>query len=405
MIIAFSGSSGSGKSTLINQVKKNKYFKDKKVIVKKEDDFVAIKIAKSIFGEKLFLDYKEDKFFPKKNNSKSEIFSGLVHIFYPLVIYLEFILDHILYEGIFKSRILIKDKYIYSYLITFKDILKIDSAFVRSLYSRFPKPHLIFYMDISLQTSLKRNKNKVKGKITSQRSFHSRIIKSYKKLANSVGMIKINTDNNLKTSLKNTVECIVNKDKLLKVSAISISGLDGSGKSTFASLFCKHVNDLGIKCKQVHFFHDNLVYKLFKRIGKEKSKVLTKAATFKDRKPLFWAFVTFTDSYIQYLYSMLTRKGGIVVFDRFFYDYLVSFGCMGIRSAPLYAKFIPTIDRKFLFLINPTLAHRRKPENTLKYFKQAGSDYLDVAREQDLIKIEVGNKSKAAILEEVIDNI
>ena len=50
MIIAFTGTSGSGKTTLIQHLKRWDFLKNRKIIIKKEDDFLTFKIIK-LFAE------------------------------------------------------------------------------------------------------------------------------------------------------------------------------------------------------------------------------------------------------------------------------------------------------------------------------------------------------------------
>ena len=198
MIIALIGPSGSGKTTIINNLKNWNYFKNKKVIIRKEDDFKIIRLAKFILGDKIFTEYKEQKFFIKDSKSiKSTLFSWVVYWFYPLAIYCEFLWTYFLYSTIWNNRVLLCDRYIYDYLVTLEEMLDIHNPVARFLIYRFPKPYSIFYLSINKDTSLTRNKDNIEGKITSSIILHESVIKKYNDLVRRLKILTIKNDNNI----------------------------------------------------------------------------------------------------------------------------------------------------------------------------------------------------------------
>ena len=101
MIIACIGPSGSGKTTITRNIRKWDYLNGRKVNIKEEDNFITLKFLKLIFGDKLFAQYKNQKYFNQKAFSYlSTIFSWAVYWFYPLIIYLEFITTHFIYTAV-----------------------------------------------------------------------------------------------------------------------------------------------------------------------------------------------------------------------------------------------------------------------------------------------------------------
>lgn len=416
MIISFSGTSGSGKSTIIAEIKKNGVFSGKKVIVKEEDSFVSIKLLKTILGDNIFSRYKEEKFFLKNfRGIRYRLFSILSYIFYPLVVYSEFLIEYIRFQILSKDTVLIGDRYIYDYAVTFKNILGIDNKFVQWLYGNPPKPYLSFLCDIDINTALKRNKNDIHGKITAKRSFHENVIKHYRDLAKQHALLVIDSSNNLDSSVKQVKNYLINKKKLLKITKIAICGLDGSGKTTIANMLTEYANSLNIKSKVVHFYHENLLFKLLRFIGyfridepqslEYKRRREHSARERIKKTPFILAFLRFFDSYIQYLFSQIINREKLVIFDRYFYDYLVSFEYLNIWGRSFFTKLIPSVEYKFLLESVPKTSYSRKPESVKEFFEECHSLYLSMAKKYNLKIIKTDNKKPDLILKDLIENI
>lgn len=418
MIISFSGTSGSGKSTIIVQILKSGIFEGKKVIVREEDSFISIKILKHILGENIFSKYKEEKYFKKSyNDIFYRFFVALCYIFYPIAVYIEFLIDYIWYQIIFKKTLLIVDKFIYDHAVNFKNILGIDNKFVRWLINLFPRPYLAFLIDINLSTALLRNKNNIPGKITSNsnRLFHKNVLNHYRKIAKRHNLLIIDNNGDLKDTVKNISSYVINKEKLLNARKIAICGLDGVGKTTIANMLAEYATSLNIKCKIIHFIHNNLLYKLLLLLGYYKidgpKKFLYKrsrehSARERLQKTSFIkAFLRFFDSYVQYLFYINLNRNKLIIFDRYFYDYLVSFEYLNIKWRSFFSKLVPEIKNKFLFQVSPMVSYRRKPERVKAFFVECHQIYLRVAKEQNIKIINTENKNPNYALQQLLGNI
>ncbi len=384
MIIAFFGPSGSGKSTLLKEVKNFSEFSGKNVAIKKEDDFISIRLLRSLLGKKMFSDYKRIKFFEKNPTAQLTFFSFLVQLFYPLFVYIEFLCEYLYYEILFRREILMRDRYIYDYFVTFKDMLKIKNWLVELLYCGFPKPTLIFYLSIDENTSIKRNKNNVPNKITSKQSFHEQVLKTYSQIAKANDILTIDTSDSLETSVRKIKFHVEAWTKLSKIKSIAIIGLDGSGKSTLARGICDYANQLGVSCKVTHFYHDNLIFKFLKILGFFRSPTIGIPTNIKREKTSLWAFLTWIDSYIQYLFVKLIFGENLIIFDRFFYDYLVSFKYLNIKGLDILKKTVPFTSYNILLSCDPMIAFKRKPENTLDFFVSGSNNYKKIANEYNM---------------------
>lgn len=403
MIIAFFGPSSSGKSTLIKKIRKSAYFKGKKIVVKKEDDFFIINALKKLLGERWFSKYKDVKFYRKKGDAKTKGFSLFVQLFYPLIVYLDFLFDHVYYEFIFKSKVLIKDQYIYAYIITFKKVLKIDIPFYEFLYKRFPRPYLSFFIRIKKDTSVARNKNPTRYHIASTGKFHEMVLSSYNKIAKYTKALIVDSDSGLEGSVKEIEEHILAKDNLIKVKTISLSGLDGSGKTTTATLLGDYSEQLNISYKIVSFYYQNLVFKLFKSLGIWDTK--SKGGFQKRGKGYLWTIPTLLDSYIQHFFSTTFFRRRLIIFDRFFYDYLVSFEYFGVKNTAFLKQIMPKIDRRFLLWCKPQVCFKRSKESSLSYLTECAEIYKRVAKQYNMVKITTDSKSSQRVLKELVSKL
>lgn len=417
MIFSFSGASGSGKSTIITQIQSYPLFKDKKVVVRKEDSFFTIQLLKYLLGDSIFSQYKDDKYFRKSYSGVSyKFFSILTYLIYPLVVYIEFLIEFIKYEILFKNDILIIDKFIYDHAVNFRNVLGINNEFIEWLYNHFPKPYLSFLIDINLaNASIKRNKNNIPGKVTANVQLHKNILTHYAEIAKRNNVIVIDNNGYLKDAVEKIYTHVINKKKLLNAKRIAICGLDGSGKTTTVNMLAKYVETLGIDYKIVHFVHNNLLYKVLLALGyydmKQPKSVLYKrsrahSARERINKTSFvMVFLRFFDSYAQYLYYVLTNRNKLIIFDRFFYDYLVSFGYLDIRGRSFFNQFVPFIKNKFLFSVSPEVSYKRKPERVKAFFIECHQLYLKVAKEYNINIINVDNKNPDQVLQELMGKI
>ncbi|EKE11928.1 MAG: hypothetical protein ACD_14C00070G0004 [uncultured bacterium] len=176
---------------------------------------------------------------------------------------------------------------------------------------------------------------------------------------------------------------------------ISISGLDGSGKSTQAKMLQDFLEKHNKKAYYFHavqfsvpqatktFFKKHcLVCKLFKKCRIEPQSSSEKVST--DEKPGvtkagFLAInlrkIAFIIDVLRFYFlkKKLTRKGyGFLVTDRYFYDTIVNIAYLQKRNTPpRIEKYIPLADAAFYLKIQPEsiMTRPRVPEQGLEYLK------------------------------------
>lgn len=417
MIITFSGPSGAGKSTLIAELLKTDIFKNKKVVVKEEDDFFVINIAKRVLGENIFTKYKDEWYFQKKHEGISyKVFKGVSKICYPLVVYLEFLLFYIYYEILFRDKLLITDRFVYDSEVSFRTLMNINGLVFTYLYDCFPRTYHSFLIMIDLDNAaVKRNKNNRPGANTSTKGFHENVLKLYEKIGAKHKLLVIDNNRNLKKSIEEIKSHIINKEKLLQIHEISLCGMDGAGKTTIATKICEYAEQLNIHCGVAHFVHNNVIYKLLLRFGlyensediKETYKRKREHSLRERQKQTSFtrAFLRFADSYIQYIYYKIIFWNKLVIYDRYFYDYVVSFEYLTIPHRTLFNKLIPNVKNRFLILPNPLTSYKRKPERVKEFFIDNYKLYKKMARDLNMEIINTENKNPESAFQEVIKKL
>lgn len=408
MLIAFCGATGAGKTTLIRNVRTLPYFRGREVSVAEEDNFFSINLLKAIFGENLLSQYKREKFFRQDATSfVSKCFSLFVYIVYPIFVYIELFIAYIYYSILFKEKVLLSDRYAYDYLVNFTCLLQIGNRITRYFFINFPRPDLLFFLDIDVATSLARNKNTSEGFITMTRSFHEEVIQMYRKIAKKKDMVRIDSTGSVKSATEEVKQHLLRRKKLLRARQIAICGLDGAGKTTAAHLLCESSEGIGVSCKVVHFYHNNILDKILKKV-----KLLAPfspkgvfGSVYVRKRPFLWALLHFSDSYVQYLFSVFFNRKRLIIFDRFFYDYLVSFRYFNISNISLFEKWIPPIGHKFVLMTDPHTSYGRKPEKTRRFFQYAHEAYGAQAQRHNLTVINTYKKTPELIVQEMIDSI
>lgn len=406
MIITCIGPSASGKTTIIKNLKDWDYFKGRKIVIRKEDDFKLIQFLKFILGDRLFTQYKEQKFFNDNPSTfKAIIFSTIVYWFYPWVIYLEFLCIYVLYSTLWRDRVLLSDRYIYDYIVTFEEMLHIKNPIAKFLILNFPKPYLSFYLKISKEKSILRNKDDIQGKITAFDSLHERVIKKYNNIATKLELIAVDSNDSVVNTVDQIKYYIYAKEKLSSIKSLSISGIDGAGKSTISEDLNELCKKLGVNSTILRLYHLPILYKVLTRTGFKFQGVRKNTST-QIKRSFWWGILNFFDSYLQYFSARITNLNSLIIFDRYFYDYLASFEYREVPYVKMFANIIPKLDKSFIFIVTAEKAYQRNDENLTKdYFFQINILYNKIAKEQKIKAIDVNNKNPKEILNELIKSI
>jgi len=161
---------------------------------------------------------------------------------------------------------------------------------------------------------------------------------------------------------------------------ITLSGVDGSGKSTQLLQLQKLLETEGAKVTYIHavaFSLPQTVREFFTRPGKEKT---LRKANVKSNflGVLLRKAILLIDLLRFHFFVKRLKKEGVqyLLSDRYFYDTLVNIAYLdGTRLSTTFARlasrFIPKPDRAFYLQVTPEkiMARPRKPEQGLQYLK------------------------------------
>ena len=200
---------------------------------------------------------------------------------------------------------------------------------------------------------------------------------------------------------------------------ITLSGVDGSGKTTIGKLLFNRLERQGYKVKyRVEFDYFLLGYlkKVINLIsGKRNTANVIKTKILIEKSyPILigkiWVYLTFFDLLIEYFLYKLFFKKKIIIFDRCVYDFLVGWEWIGYSDKYtrwLYLRF-PKFDHSYLLDVNPKIAFERKKDkqqNDLFFFISLRKMYLKLNRKVNLFTILKTSLNKEIVIERIVKDI
>jgi len=190
---------------------------------------------------------------------------------------------------------------------------------------------------------------------------------------------------------------------------ISISGIDGAGKTTLAKEVVKSLREKGIKCKYVYGRLKPLLSKPFILIGKKtllgkksSSDYETYILIKEDKIPKhpflskIYQGILLIDYILQAFFKIKipVLLGRSIICDRYIYDTVINDISMDVYfSSENITKiinklliFLPRPDAAFLIDISEEIAYQRKNDiPSMEYLKRRKKEYLNTAKKYNMI--------------------
>ncbi len=407
MIIGLTGNDGSGKTTIANKLERYYLSKGKSVIKPHEFEyFFIMRVVKKMISSSNLT--KQQKVLQDSN--KSTVTKTLI----PYIVYIDLFFEYWFRKFFQKNKIIIKDRTPYDFLATWTE-QNVSNKFIHFIYNKLPQVDIHFYIDtntdIAYQRRVRQNEKQEKDKIFYKNKHHiySKII------ANINNKIVVNNNNALNQAVDLMIQQLEMKDKIKNIKTIAISGLDGAGKTTTINNLEKELQSLNIKYKTIHFYYNYSFLKLKRLFIKDKpvsekeshkKSIENENKAVQKGKPQWWKWFVFGDAYLQYLFVKIFYRNQLVIFDRFFPDYLVSFDFLGVRyDKQKMFKFFPRVDRYFLQIADYNILYNRKPEHTMDFFKKCHSEYITLARKYDMIVLDSGKYNEKEVVKKLLQKI
>lgn len=407
MIIGLTGNDGSGKTTIANNIAKYFYVQSKAVIQPGEFDYFSVmKLFKKVIPnttinkhQKVLQD-KQRPTFAKK--------------ILPYVIYIDLLSEYIYRSFFQRGKIIIKDRTQYDFLATWRE-QRVDSKILTYLYTKLPIPDLHFSIDTEPEIAYKRRVAQ-NSKQEKEESFYVEKYCIYQHILKYVdNKIIINNNSALKHAISSIIKSITLRNRISEMHTIAISGLDGAGKTTTINNLTKKLDELNIKYKVVHFYYNYSFLKIKRWFKKDKviseqeshkKSLETEKKAKKKGKLKWWKWFVLIDAYSQYFLVKIFYRNRLIIFDRFFPDYLVSFDFLGVQyNEDKMQKFFPKVDKYFLQIADYKILHNRKPEHTMSFFKKCHADYIKIAKKYDMILLNSGKYNENEIIDQLLKHV
>jgi len=386
MFIWFIWNDGSGKTTL---AKKITNVKKKSIYIEEFEYFFIWKILKRFFKKSTHSIQNQIKI------KQKTIFTKIT----PYIVFIDLFLEYCFYKIFFSKKIIIRDRTPFDFLMSWKE-LKVSNKFLDIIYIWLSNKYQNFFIDTDPVVCFERRKlQNWKQKLP---NFYEEKYTLYKDNIDYVNYNNICNNWNFDKTIKTITNHINILEKIKKYNTIAISGIDGSGKTTTIQNLSKILKSYNIKHTTIHFYYNYSILKIIKKIKQVfwfyKTKTLeelysnsikNEKKSKKNWKNFLWKYFVIFDATLQYFFIKVFSINKLIIFDRFFYDYKISWKFLWISfNEKLFDKLLPSPNIWFLLFAPPDILYDRKPEHTKDFFEECYREYQKVIKQNNLIAID-----------------
>lgn len=407
MIIAFIGNDGSGKSTLMNSFSKKIRDRNESVICLPEFNYPLINLLRRIGGEQT---NKTQERIQTSDSSPSFILMTL-----PYVMLVESTLQIMYYKLFHRKTVVLKDRCSYDYIATWREV-GTATRLVEFLYRHSVKPDFTLYISTSPSLAKSRRAAQTDQKDSGKTlDFYIEKKKIYDRLYDEHAITLVENNGNMTESLERVDFLVSLKISFKKIRTIAISGLDGAGKSTTMEHLSNFLDTIHTPHRVVHFYYNYTLLKIVRSLFGHKAQnesvknelsIKNEKQSLEKGKGRWWHYLVITDALIQYWFYRLFNPHKVILFDRFFPDYFVSFDFLNIKyNRESLSRLLPKPDIYFLQIADYKILHSRKPEHTLDFFKICYEKYEHFSVEYELYTLDSSTDGPTVLVNKLLEII
>lgn len=405
MIVSISGVDGSGKTTLVESIRASLLEEGEKVFVFHE--------FKYLLPGFLIRSAGKGTLFKVNASPPSSRRSGFITRMIPYAVWVDLLFQHFYFRLFKRNVIVLRDRQAFDHLMTWKE-LGFSNWFVEALYRLLPRPDVAFFLDVDASEAYERRSRQA-GKMAKPRDFYVMKVELYRRYWDNRRMIRIDGDTKSDEALDTSLRFVHLRKKFLRFRTIALSGIDGSGKSTTIHELSSLLRKMNIPVRILHFYFSYIPIKLVKLLvrgsGEDEKKRMKESVENEQKvaargKSRLWIWYVIGDALVQYWFVRIFFFRRLLVLDRYFDDFLVSFDFIGVPyDRDRLVSFFPRADRHFLQLADPEILYRRKPEHSLGFFKTCRNSYLDLARQNGWKVLDSSRKNETEVMDELLESL
>ncbi len=182
---------------------------------------------------------------------------------------------------------------------------------------------------------------------------------------------------------------------------ISLSGIDGAGKSTQINLISKYLRNKGLSVYVTESMFGYYLFKPFIKSLRRFTKSSTEGPVRRNNNPLYklWFVLAFVDIWISYSIKVkhLLSKYDVLIADRYYTDLwanLLYYGYCPKWAFELFLLFLPTADLSIWLSVEPKNVFKREMEFDGNYYYSQQTIYERFRNLRNYITVDANSSAE-----------